>query len=196
VGLEPSCVTAFTDDYRDLLPGDATNAVADHVRMIDVFLAKEWSQGRIDPDRAFAKSDASLLFHGHCQQRAVMGTAAGRALLGWISEDVQELDAGCCGMAGSFGYGHYDVSMKIGERRLFPAVREHDGETAASGFSCRHQIHDGTNVRARHLIEILADALIVPEGGPPLASDDAAGRSGQRPGLSSPESAGSPPAGD
>ena len=56
-----------------------------------------------------------------------MGTAAGRALLGWISDDVEELDAGCCGMAGSFGYGHYDVSMKIGERRLFPAVREHDG---------------------------------------------------------------------
>jgi len=196
VGLEPSCVTAFTDDYRDLLPGDATDAVADHVRMIDVFLAKEWSQGRIDPDKAFARSDASLLFHGHCQQKAMMGTAAGRALLGWISDDVEELDAGCCGMAGSFGYGHYDLSMKIGEGRLFPAVREHDGQTAASGFSCRHQIHDGTSVRARHLIEILADALIVPAARPSLASDHASERSGSRSGLSSPESGESPPAGD
>ncbi|MDZ7708014.1 MAG: FAD-linked oxidase C-terminal domain-containing protein [Trueperaceae bacterium] len=196
VGLEPSCVTAFTDDYRDLLPGDDTNAVADHVRMIDVFLAGEWTRGRIDPEQVFQKSDTSLLFHGHCQQKAVMGTAAGRALLGWISDDVEELDAGCCGMAGSFGYGHYDVSMKIGERRLFPAVREHDGETAASGFSCRHQIHDGANVRARHLIELLADALIVPDRRPQAASDGHGRRSGDRQGLSAPASGGSPPAVD
>jgi hypothetical protein len=80
-------------------------------------------------------------------------------------------------MAGSFGYGHYDLSMKIGERRLFPAVREHDGATVADGFSCRHQIHDGTGERARHVIEYLADAL---------RSDALSGR----------RSAGSPPAGD
>ena len=65
-------------------------------------------------------------------------------------------------MAGSFGYGHYDVSMQIGEQRLFPAVRGHDGETVACGFSCRHQIKDGTGKRAKHLTELLAEALTEP----------------------------------
>lgn len=177
VGLEPSCVTAFQDDYRDLVPGEATDAVADGVVMIEQFLAKEWTAGRIDPAAVFERRSEPLLLHGHCQQKAVIGTAASRALLEWVAEEVRELDAGCCGMAGSFGYGHYDLSMKIGERRLFPAVREHEGATAADGFSCRHQIHDGTGERARHVIEYLADAL----------RSDA---------LSAPRSAGSPPAGD
>jgi Fe-S oxidoreductase len=177
VGLEPSCVTAFQDDYRDLVPGEATDAVADGVVMIEQFLAKEWTAGRIDPAAVFERRSEPLLLHGHCQQKAVIGTAASRALLEWVAEEVRELDAGCCGMAGSFGYGHYDLSMKIGERRLFPAVREHDGGTAADGFSCRHQIHDGTGERARHVIEYLADALR------PAA-------------VSAPSSVGSPPAGD
>ena len=168
VGLEPSCVTAFRDDYRDLVPGEATDAVAEHVVMIETFLAKEWTQGRIDPSTVFEQLDEPLLLHGHCQQKALLGTSAQRALLGWIADDVEELDAGCCGMAGSFGYGHYDLSMKIGEDRLFPAVRAHDGATAADGFSCRHQIADGTDAEAKHVIELLADALPV-EGSVPTA---------------------------
>ena len=172
VGLEPSCVTAFQDDYRDLVPGEEADALADAVVMIETFLAKEWSQGRLDPNGAFEKRSEPLLLHGHCQQKAIIGTAASRALLEWVSDDVREVDAGCCGMAGSFGYGHYDLSMAIGERRLFPAVRDHAGATAADGFSCRHQIHDGTGKRARHVVELLAD------------------------GLSARASAGSPPAGD
>lgn len=159
VGLEPSCVTAFRDDYRDLAPGEATERVSRHVQMIDQFLAREWTRGRIDPDGAFARSDRPLLLHGHCQQKAVLGTSASRAVLGWVSDRVEELDAGCCGMAGSFGYGHHDVSMAVGERRLFPAVREHDGDAAAPGFSCRHQIGDGTGRRAKHVVEFLAEAL-------------------------------------
>jgi Fe-S oxidoreductase len=159
VGLEPSCVTAFQDDYRDLIPGPETERVASHVLGIEQFLAKAWTQGHIDPSEAFQRSDTPMMLHGHCQQKAVMGTSASKALLEWVSSDVRELDAGCCGMAGSFGYGHHDVSMAIGERRLFPAVREHDGETAAPGFSCRHQIKDGTGRDVPHVIELLARAI-------------------------------------
>ncbi len=159
VGLEPSCVSAFQDDYRDLIPGPDTERVAAHVRSIEQFLSKAWTQGDFDPDVAFERSNTPLMLHGHCQQKAVMGTAASKALLEWVSSDVRELDAGCCGMAGSFGYGHHDVSMAIGERRLFPAVREHDGETAAPGFSCRHQIKDGTGQEVPHVIELLARAI-------------------------------------
>jgi FAD/FMN-containing dehydrogenase/Fe-S oxidoreductase len=159
VGLEPSCVTAFKDDYRDLVPGQATDAVADSVWMIDQFLAKEWTQGRLDPGSSFFRGSTPMMLHGHCQQRAILGTGATRAVLDWVSSDVHEVDSGCCGMAGSFGYGHYDVSMAIGEQRLFPAVRQHQGETVACGFSCRHQIRDGTGRASRHVTEVLAQAL-------------------------------------
>ncbi|HHO55678.1 MAG TPA: oxidoreductase, partial [Trueperaceae bacterium] len=137
VGLEPSCVASFQDDYLDLIPSDKTVEVSKNVLMIEQFLTKEWVAGKIDPSQVFDKNKADLLLHGHCQQKAVMGTAASQAVLEWVSDQVDNLDAGCCGMAGSFGYSHYDVSMKIGEDRLFPAVREHDGEVAALGFSCR-----------------------------------------------------------
>ena len=160
VGLEPSCVASFQDDYRDLVPGEKTEAVAKNVKMIDQFLAKEWTGGRVEPGAAFHKNGVRVMLHGHCQQRAIQGTSSTKAVLGWASENVSEVDSGCCGMAGSFGYGHYDVSMQIGEQRLFPAVRAHDGETVACGFSCRHQIRDGTGKRAKHLAELLAEALV------------------------------------
>jgi Fe-S oxidoreductase len=181
VGLEPSCVAAFRDDYPDLLPGEDTRALAGHVRMIEDFLAKEWTGGKLKPEEHFFKSVTPLQFHGHCQQKAVLGTKASAAVLGWVSDDIEVLDAGCCGMAGSFGYTHHELSMTIGEQRLFPAVRRFaatreatrsswstavPGEearnypTAAPGFSCRHQIHDGTGERAVHPIEVLAAHLV------------------------------------
>ena len=159
VGLEPSCVASFQDDYRDLVPGEKTEAVAKNVKMIDQFLAKEWTQGRLEPTQTFHKNGVSIMLHGHCQQRAIQGTSSTKAVLGWLSENVAEVDSGCCGMAGSFGYGHFDVSMQIGEQRLFPAVRAHEGETVACGFSCRHQIKDGTAKRAKHLVELMDEAL-------------------------------------
>ena len=159
VGLEPSCVTAFQDDYRDLIPGEKTNAVADNVKMIDQFLAKEWSSGKLKADSVFHKNGKPIMFHGHCQQRAVIGSAPSKAVLGWASENVNEVDSSCCGMAGSFGYSHFDVSMTLGERRLFPAAREHDGDIVACGFSCRHQIKDGTGKKPKHLVEVMAEAL-------------------------------------
>lgn len=171
VGLEPSCVSAFQDDYRDLIPGEKTEAVAGHVKMIDQFLAKAWTKGELEPGAVFHKNGAHVMLHGHCQQRAIQGTSSTKAVLGWASENVFEVDSGCCGMAGSFGYGHYDVSVQIGERRLFPAVRGHEGETVACGFSCRHQIRDGTGKRAKHLVELLAEAL-PPSGSTDSGSDE------------------------
>ena len=159
IGLEPSCVSAFQDDYRDLVPGEKTEAVSKNVKMIDQFLAKEWTSGRLKPTQVFNKKENSIILHGHCQQRAIMGTKTTQAVLGWVSQEVKEIDSGCCGMAGSFGYSHYEVSMQSGERRLFPAVREHTGDIAACGFSCRHQIHDGTQKQAKHIVEIMHDAL-------------------------------------
>ncbi len=159
LGVEPSCVAAFRDDYPDLVPGEDTAAVARSVRMVEEFLAKEWTAGRLKPEAAFERTSEPVMFHGHCQQKAVLGTSYASAVLGWVADEVKVLDAGCCGMAGSFGYAHHDVSMAIGERRLFPAVREHDGVTAAPGFSCRHQIADGTGERAVHPVEVLARRL-------------------------------------
>src|SRR5690606_15362465 len=137
VGLEPSCMAAFKDDYPDLVPGEDTRSLAGHVRMIEDFLAKEWTGGRLKPEEHLVKASGALQFHGHCQQKAVLGTAASAAVLGWVSDEVNVLDAGCCGMAGSFGYTHHDLSMTIGEQRLFPAVRAGaaaGGTTAAPGF--------------------------------------------------------------
>ncbi len=108
-----------------------------------------------------------ILFHGHCHQKALAGTAATVALLRSIpGADVTEVDAGCCGMAGSFGFEaeHYELSMRIGGLRLFPAIRAEPQETviAATGVSCRQQIEHGTGRPARHPLEIIRQALPVP----------------------------------
>jgi FAD/FMN-containing dehydrogenase/Fe-S oxidoreductase len=159
VGLEPSCVTALKDDYRELVPGPLTDAVADNASLFDAFLAKAWTRGHFDPSDVFERNGERVLHHGHCQQKALLGTSQARAVLEWTSHEVRDTDAGCCGMAGSFGYSHHDVSMTIGEDRLFPAVRAHEGTTVACGFSCRHQIRDGTGKQAVHVAEALAAAL-------------------------------------
>jgi Fe-S oxidoreductase len=105
-------------------------------------------------------SGSRILFHGHCHEKAVVGTAASRALLERIpGAQVEELDAGCCGMAGSFGFEseHYELSMKIGGLRLFPALSAEPPETviAATGTSCRQQIAHGTSRLARHPVELV-----------------------------------------
>jgi len=159
LGLEPSCVSAFTDDYPDLLPGPDTDALARHVRPLEAWLAGRWSSGDLRPAEVFEPGDAPVLLHGHCHQKAVLGTGPARAVLGWAAHEVREVDAGCCGMAGSFGYTHHALSLAIGEQRLFPAVRAHAGEVVACGFSCRHQLADATGTRPRHVAETLAGAL-------------------------------------
>ncbi len=157
VGCEPSCIAALVDEYPDFRLGDDARIVARQTSTVEAFIAKHL------PDLPLATIPARVLFHGHCHQKAVVGidgtVAALRAAPGL---EVVVLDAGCCGMAGSFGYetGHYDVSVQLANRVLIPALAAHpDATLAASGFSCRSQVHDILGTIARHPIEILADRL-------------------------------------
>ena len=155
VGLEPSCILTLRDDYRKLLPDD--ERVEKLARATRLF---EEAMLELDGE-LLLREGAPVLLHGHCHQKALVGTGPTERVLG-LAADVEVVDSGCCGMAGLFGYekGHYEVSMKMGERRLFPAVRE-AGErvVVAPGTSCREQILDGTERRALHPAEYLASLL-------------------------------------
>jgi Fe-S oxidoreductase len=160
VGLEPSCILTIRDDYRKLLPEDGrVEKLAQATRLFEEALLE------LEVELPLREGDPVLL-HGHCHQKALVGTGPTERLLGFAA-DVEVVDSGCCGMAGLFGYekGHYEVSMRMGERRLFPAVRE-AGErvVVAPGTSCREQILDGTERRALHPAEYLASLLDAPVG--------------------------------
>lgn len=149
VCLEPSCASALVDDIPDLCDdgeeAEMGQRVAKQIRMIDVFLDEEGVE--------LESAVGDTLLHGHCHQKAMFGTASTKKALG---EGCTEVDSGCCGMAGSFGYEHMDVSEKVGEDRLFPAVREATaaGKTiVAPGLSCRHQMHDFLQVEAKHFVQ-------------------------------------------
>lgn len=131
--------------------------------MIDEFLIREMEKGHIKSE-TFTENKQHIKLHGHCQQKSIASTEATIKLLSLPKNyTVEEISSGCCGMAGSFGYEkeHYDLSMKIGELVLFPAIREAAEKTmiAAPGTSCRHQIKDGTKRTAYHPVEVLYDAL-------------------------------------
>ena len=163
VGCESSCIMAIRDEYPDLLGGDdKARAVAEATVMIEELLAETAGDGGQQIKWTDRSLDAQL--HVHCHERALIGTGAGIEALNMPPNYSTELiDAGCCGMAGSFGFDrkYYDVSMKMGEDRLFPAIRAAapDVAVAVTGVSCRQQVEDGTGRPARFLSEILADAL-------------------------------------
>jgi Fe-S oxidoreductase len=162
VGCEPSCLLTLRDEYPDLLPGDTkAKAVAQRSLLLDEFLAKAAEGDGLG--LAFKPANGKVLFHGHCHQKALVGTEASAKVLSLVPGlKVEVLDAGCCGMAGAFGYEkeHYYISMKIGESRLFPVVRANPEATlVVMGVSCRQQVEHGTGVRALHLAEFLASAL-------------------------------------
>jgi len=165
VGVEPSCLLTLRDEYLALLPGDpGARAVAAATRLPEELLLAAIAEGRLILPQENTVSGRRVLFHGHCHQKALAGTAATVALLRAIpGAEVAELDAGCCGMAGSFGFEveHYDLSMSIGELRLFPAIRAEEQDTiiAATGVSCRQQIAHGTGRPARHPLEIVREVL-------------------------------------
>lgn len=167
VGIEPSAILTFRDEYPDLATDDQlenAKSLAKNSFYIDEFLSREIEAGRINKS-SFTAQEAKVILHGHCQQKAVGSLAATQKLLSFPENyTVESIPSGCCGMAGSFGYEkeHYDVSMKIGELVLFPAVRNKSADTivAAPGTSCRHQIKDGTKSHALHPVEILFDALV------------------------------------
>jgi FAD/FMN-containing dehydrogenase/Fe-S oxidoreductase len=158
VVCEPSCASALNDDFPDLMEDpNKGDMLKENVMMIDVFLDKAMTSGEIKVK--FKPTTDQLHIHGHCHQKALYGTKAMKNCLGEQGEKVHEIPSGCCGMAGSFGYEkeHYDISHKIGEEILFPAVRAlaPEANLAANGFSCRHQIEHFTGHKAKHWIELV-----------------------------------------
>jgi Fe-S oxidoreductase len=166
IGIEPSAILTFRDEYPDLATDEnleAAKKLSSNSYFIDEFLAREIEAGNITKDK-FTQEQKSILLHGHCQQKAIGSLTDSVKILSFpINYSVETIASGCCGMAGSFGYEkeHYEVSMNIGELVLFPKVREHkhNCSIAAPGTSCRHQIKDGTGEKALHTVEILYDAL-------------------------------------
>jgi Fe-S oxidoreductase len=164
VGCEPSCLFTLRDEHVSMLGSDPdVAAVAGRVQQVEELLTAAIDDGRLVLAEDSPLAGRRILFHGHCHQKAEVGTAATVALLRRIpGAEVVELDAGCCGMAGSFGYEaeHYAVSMKVGADRLFPAIdADADAVLAATGTSCRDQILHGTRRHARHPVELVAEAM-------------------------------------
>jgi FAD/FMN-containing dehydrogenase/Fe-S oxidoreductase len=166
IGIEPSAILTFRDEYPDLA-SDANLAAAQnlskHVFLIDEFIAAEITKGNITKDQ-FTQEKKKIKLHGHCQQKAISSMAASVTMLSIPDQyTVETIPSGCCGMAGSFGFEkeHYDLSMQIGELVLLPTVRKQEATTiiAAPGTSCRHQIKDGTGRKALHTVEVLYQAL-------------------------------------
>ena len=165
LGIEPSSILTFRDEYLRLADDKpAAEKLSKNALLIDEFFKKEIINGNITP-ASFKKTSKKIKLHGHCHQKALSNIENTFAMLS-LPENFQVtiIPSGCCGMAGSFGYEqeHYDVSMKIGEQTLFPAIRKTPEEVvlAAPGTSCRHQITDGTGRTALHPVQIMAEALI------------------------------------
>jgi FAD/FMN-containing dehydrogenase/Fe-S oxidoreductase len=164
VGVEPSCILTLRDEYLALLPGDArAEAVGAQARLVSDLLVEALDSGSLTLRADSPLCGRRIVFHGHCHEKAGVGTEATRALLERIpGAEVVELDAGCCGMAGSFGFEseHYEISRSVGELRLFPALRAEPDDTvvAATGVSCRQQIGHFAGRTARHPVELVAEA--------------------------------------
>ena len=165
IGIEPSAILTFKDEYLRLADDKASaKSIANHTYLIEEFIQKQVELGNIKPEQ-FTTETKNIKFHGHCHQKALTGQKSSFDILNLPKNyNVKIIPSGCCGMAGSFGYEkeHYEVSMKIGEQVLFPALRKasHDTVIVANGTSCRHQINDGTGRVAKHPVTILKEALI------------------------------------
>ena len=166
VGIEPSALLTFRDEALDLVPvhlRSAAQQLAANSFLIEEFLAGEYEKGAVKEDQ-FTREKQTVKLHGHCYQKSFGIVPAVQKVLGIPANYyVEVIPSGCCGMAGSFGYEkeHYEVSMKVGELVLLPAVRNAAAGTiiAASGTSCRHQIKDGTGRKSLHPVEVLWNAL-------------------------------------
>ncbi len=168
VGLEPSCVSVFRDEMRSLFPNNKdAQRLAKNVFVLSEFLLER--ADNYQPPRL----DRPAVLHGHCHQKSILGMEEERDLLKKMGLECQEPERGCCGMAGSFGFepDHYEVSMKIAEQNLLPAVRQAAGDTLviADGFSCKEQILQGAGRQPLHLAEVLQMAQ---RGGLPEPAGD------------------------
>jgi len=167
IGIEPSAILTFRDEYIDLADDDMLDkakSLSKHVFTIEEFLASEIAKGNLDKN-LFTKEKKKILLHGHCQQKSLSSTSYTSTLLSFPDNySVETLPSGCCGMAGSFGYEkeHFELSQQVGELVLFPAVRSAAADTiiAAPGTSCRHQVKDGTGRKAKHPVEVLFEAMV------------------------------------
>ena len=163
IGCEPSCTSALTDDYVELIGTPAAKRVAEATCSFAEFFAQLTENGELPLE--FSAEPRDILLHGHCHQRALVGIQPTVEMLSSpAAHDVTVIDSSCCGMAGAFGYekAHYELSMNIGELRLFGAVREKPPGSftlSAAGFSCRHQLEHATGVQPKHPIEVLHEAL-------------------------------------
>ena len=167
VGIEPSCILSFRDEYPDLVSAELRNkaqTLSNYCLLFDEFLLREIKAGHINRD-SFDQTSIEIFLHGHCHQKALVGVEVmAEVFRQLLNAKVNIIPSGCCGMAGSFGYEkeHYKTSLEIGEMVLFPAVRKAVKEPSekptfvvAPGTSCRQQIFDGTGIKAVHPIEIL-----------------------------------------
>ncbi len=165
IGLEPSCIFTLKDDYSNLLniDTDKLNKFIAACISIDSYLEKIQKQHSISDH--FKKLKNKIVFHGHCHQKSLEGSEPSiRVLESLLQTEVEEINSGCCGMAGSFGYEteHYQFSQKIGESRLFPKIRSCNNSDIliANGTSCRQQIIHGTKADVKHLIQVLEQRLL------------------------------------
>jgi FAD/FMN-containing dehydrogenase/Fe-S oxidoreductase len=166
IGIEPSAILSFRDEYPDLVRGELKEKallIKRNVMTFEEFISAEFRKGNIE-SQSFTDKQARIFVHVHCQQKAVSSSSPTIETLSIPSNyHVREIETGCCGMAGSFGYEkeHFDLSNKIGELVLFPEIRAAGNEVllSAPGTSCRHHISDGTGRIARHPAVILYEAL-------------------------------------
>ncbi|WP_242158347.1 FAD-binding and (Fe-S)-binding domain-containing protein [Aestuariivivens sediminis] len=165
IGIEPSAIYTFKDEYLKLADDKGSaKKIAKNTFLIEEFIQNEIELGHITQDQ-FTLEKKTIKFHGHCHQKSLGNQFSSFAVLNLPKHyKVTIIPSGCCGMAGSFGYEkeHYDISMKIGEHTLFPAIRNASKGViiSANGTSCRHQIKDGTQREAKHPITILREALL------------------------------------
>ncbi len=159
VGLEPSCLLTLRDELLMLLPQEPrAKKIAENAFLFEEFMVQMVERDELKFDSPTTAE--KILLHGHCQLKALAGTESSKQALGFSGYEVDEVDSGCCGMAGSFGYEaeHYEISQAMGERQLLPAVRAaEDAIIVASGVSCRQQIVHATGRRALHPVEVLHD---------------------------------------
>jgi FAD/FMN-containing dehydrogenase/Fe-S oxidoreductase len=164
LGLEPSCLLTLADEWKELVPGPATQAVAAACHLADGWLAREVVAGRAE--LPLTPRSGACLLHAHCHQKALVGAGGSAAALRLVPGlEVTVLDAGCCGMAGSFGFEreHFDLSARIAQLALLPALEKApDALVAATGTSCRHQVHDLARRTALHPLQVLAEQLPQP----------------------------------
>jgi Fe-S oxidoreductase len=163
VGLEPSCLLTLRDEFLTYRFGEDAHLLARNALLFEEFLVREKDSGRLSLKLKSLPSSEAIL-HGHCHQKAFAAFEAVKTVLEWIPGlKTRVVESSCCGMAGAFGYEakHYEVSMKMAELGLLPAIRAAAPETliVADGFSCRHQVADGTGRDALHVARVLELAL-------------------------------------